>query len=181
VQSRQAVLNRLQQIGIKITQEANKMSIELRIPYYYDTDAVSKKNSITCEDESLTVQSQKDESDINNIIRRFGLTGEMPTNPVMPQYGDFTGIKDYQSALNQIIKAKEDFMTLPPEIRKRFNHDPQILLDFISDPQNQEEAVKLGLLKAVKKPADGGAAVPASTPPATQTTPASPATTVVAK
>lgn len=131
----------------------------IRTPYNYDKDKVSKETGYSSDEPSLTVQSQKEESDINTIVRRFGLTGELPQTVNIPRYGDFQGITNYQDAMNAVIVAKGQFMELPASIRSRFNNDPQALLDFISDPQNTQEAIELGLLpKAVKTelPTQGG-------------------------
>lgn len=118
----------------------------LRTPYNYDVDAVSDETGLKCEDVSLTKQSFRDECDINTIVRNFGLTGELPDNVRVPQYGDFTGISDYQSAMNAVIAADAAFMELPAELRARFHNDPQALLEFVSNDNNYDEAVKLGLV-----------------------------------
>lgn len=118
----------------------------LRAPYNYDTNAASDESSLSCEDVSLTQQNQKEESDINTIVRRFGLTGELPSDVRMPQYGDFTGITDYRSALHAVKDADDAFMTMPAEVRNRFNNDPEKFVEFCLDPANLDEAKKLGLV-----------------------------------
>ena len=85
----------------------------IRTPYNYDTLAASDESAIQCLDESLAKQSFQEECDINTIVRRFGLTGEMPSNVRMPTYGDFTGISNYQDALNAILEAEDSFMAMP--------------------------------------------------------------------
>lgn len=74
--------------------------------------------------EVLTQQHFADEVDINTIVKRFGITGQAPFGNVNGVYGDFTGITDYDSALERIDTAKEKFMNLPPEIREKFGNDP---------------------------------------------------------
>ena len=64
----------------------------LRSPYNYDMDEASDLSGLRCEDESLAIQSARDETDINTIVRRFGLTGELPGDFDMPQSGDFTNV-----------------------------------------------------------------------------------------
>lgn len=141
-----------------------KEKIFIRSAYNYDTDAVSNETGLRCEDESLAQQHQKEESDINTIVKRFGLTGELPTNVRMPQYGDFTGITDYQSALNAVHQANESFLKMPADIRSRFDNDPEKFVEFCLDEKNREEAVKLGLIEEkknteVKKPDEPAANV----------------------
>src|SRR5580765_5072286 len=79
----------------------------------YDADLLSLATAVGFFEKSLTQQHFKDECDINEIVRRFGLTGKLPENVKAPQYGDFTGLSDYQTALNAVIAADEAFMELP--------------------------------------------------------------------
>lgn len=96
---------------------------------------------------SLTSQEFKDEVDINVMLRKFNVTGQLPVNVVLPTYGDFTGLTDYRSAIEVIQAADAEFMKLPAEIRARFGHSPQAFLEFCSDARNKDELKRLGLLK----------------------------------
>lgn len=118
----------------------------LRTPYNYDTNAASNESGVHCEDASLAQQHYKDECDINNILRQFNVTGLLPEAPLSPRYGDFTGISDYQTALNAVIAAEDEFMALPANLRTRFENDPKNLIDFLADESNRAEAEKLGLV-----------------------------------
>lgn len=119
----------------------------------YDMDAVSRETGLVCcEAENMTQQQFAEEADINTIVRRFGLTGELPENVRTPQYGDFTGISDYKDAMNAVRAADEAFMELPADLRYKFANDPQRLLEFVSNGDNREEAKKLGLMKEVEVP-----------------------------
>jgi len=118
----------------------------LRTPYNYDTMAISNETGLKCEDESLAQQNFRDECDINNIMERFGVTGELPNSPLPPQYGDFSGVLDYHSALNAVLAAQDAFNDLPAMVRSRFENDPNQLIRFLEDPNNRDEAVKLGLI-----------------------------------
>lgn len=118
----------------------------VRALYAYDADAVSNETGLECKDKSLTVQDQAEEADINVLVERFGITGQMPQKVRMPTYGDFTGVGDYQSALNAIKDAEAAFMQMPANVRSRFDNDAGKFVDFCSDPSNAEEALKLGLV-----------------------------------
>ena len=120
----------------------------LRTPYNYDRDAASNESGLACEEPSLTQQHFKDETDINNILRQFNITGLLPEAPLSPRYGDFSDIGDYHSALNAVIAAEAEFEALPAQLRARFSNDPAQLIDFLSDENNRSEAEKLGLLDA---------------------------------
>lgn len=98
-----------------------------------------------------TKQSFRDDSNINNIIKKYNETGLLPDLiKKEPQYGDFAKTQDFQSSLNLVIKAQEQFDALSATVRKRFNNDPAEMLAFVNDKRNQEELVKLGL--ATKRP-----------------------------
>lgn len=119
----------------------------LRTMFNYDRDAASTEAGLSCPaEDSVTQQQFKDECDINTIVRRFGLTGDLPLNAAMPTSGDFTGITDFHSALNMVREAEEAFMAFPASVRERFGHDPQRLMAFLEDAGNRDEAVKLGLV-----------------------------------
>lgn len=133
----------------------------IRTPYNYDMDSVSRETGLACLDESLALQSAAEEADINTIVRRFGLTGELPQDLEMPQSGDYSGATDFHSAMNVVRRAQEEFLKVPADIRARFQNDPQMFADFFNDDKNRPEAIRLGLIPeppvvlpdAVKPPA----------------------------
>lgn len=137
----------------------------LRTPYNYDRQAISDETGLACDPaEGRTQEQFKEECDINTIVKRFGLTGELPDNPRIPQYGDFTGVMDFHTAQNAVRQAEEGFMELPPQIRARFANDPQKLLEFMADDNNRQEAERLGL---VRTPTPTSNTEPATQPPGT--------------
>lgn len=133
-----------------------------RTGYNYDRNAASVASGQANNEPSMAQQQFREECDINTIVRRFGLTGQMPENPKIPRYGDFTGVTDYQTALNAVRAADEAFLTLPADVRAAFNHDPQALLAAVEDPTMQDKLIELGL--ATRKPSPPPAAEPAAPP-----------------
>ena len=123
----------------------------VRSAYNYDSQEASDESGLECRDKSLTQQSQAGEADINEIVRRFNLTGKLPENLRVPTYEDWDGVFDFRSAQDQLIRAREDFMGLPGEVRARFDNDPQRFLEFCGDPMNLPAMVDMGL--AVKRSA----------------------------
>ena len=109
-------------------------------------------------------QHFKADADVNRIIDRYVKTGFLPTSPIPPLYADVSSLGDYQSLIDNIRRSHELFDELPSELRKRFGNDPGQLIDFINDPDNLDEAVKLGLLTqgAVSQASSPASAVPAS-------------------
>lgn len=140
----------------------------MRSAYNYDPVEAGEVDCVKEWDPSLTQQSQAEEADINTIVRRFGLTGQLPTNVRVPTYGDFEDIWDYQSAMNAVIDAQRSFMRMSGEVRRRFHDDPAEFVAFCSDEGNKDEMRKLGLLKP-EEPKAGPEAPPKG--PAADSTP----------
>lgn len=128
----------------------------MRQPYGYDTKKASQESATINDEVSLTVQSEKDDCDINVIAARFGLTGSMPDNWRTPTYGDFSGVTDYQSAVEAIRNANEAFYQLPAPIRAEFENDPQKMMEWTRD--NGDEQIK-AMAEEIKK----GKTVPLTT------------------
>lgn len=156
---------------------------ELFAPFFrsgfnYDRDRVSLETGVDAGGPSLTQQQFREEADINTIVKRFGLTGQLPDNPRVPTYGDFTGVTDYHSAMLAVRQAEEAFMALPASIRAEFANDPQRLIEAVDDPQQQDKLIELGLATkkapATAEIAAGSAPSPSeATPLAKSTAPAS--------
>lgn len=95
----------------------------------------------------LTKQSFKEEVDINNIIAKYAATGTLGhVNEQKPTYG-YAPATDFRTALHQVMDAEEAFSALPAKVRARFANDPALMLEFVQDAQNADEARKLGLLR----------------------------------
>lgn len=123
-------------------------------------------SDLECKDPSLAQQNFKDEVDINYLLERFKVTGQLPQGVRLPSYGDFSGVSDYRSAMTAVLAAQDAFMRLPAELRSRFGNDPQAFLDFCSREENLPELRKLGLANPIAEPAVGvsGAAAPDAKP-----------------
>lgn len=118
---------------------------------------------------SQTLQSFKDDADINCIIARYENTGVLvdPSVPVSrtPNFGDFSDLPTYQEAQNVIIAAKNAFDSLSSKIRERFNNDPAAYFDFVRSlkkgSEAYDEAITLGI---VNGPVDNSPEVSPGTP-----------------
>lgn len=106
----------------------------------------SDEAGFACVGDSMTVQADAREADINFIMERYTKTGQMPPPSRVPRYGDFDGISDFRSALEAVSAAQEAFMSLPAKVRAKFENDPAQFLDFAEDPANLPEMVELGLV-----------------------------------
>ncbi|AXH76236.1 MAG: internal scaffolding protein [Microviridae sp.] len=141
----------------------------VRVVGFYDSDAVSRETALDCPEQSRTHQEFKDESDINTIIDRFGI-GE---NPIEAQkWVTNLDIADapsnYQDVMNELNSARDQFMSLPAKVRSSFDNDPSQFVDFVSDPANIPEMIRLGLAveRVAPPPSDTDRIIAALKPPA---------------
>ena len=110
---------------------------------------------------SLTQQHFKDEAMIDNILQKYAETGFLtdPFTPKRPiQFGDFSDVKDFQTAQNAIALATEYFEGLPANIRASFNNSPQQFLNALDDPEQRSKLEELGFVASEESQA------PESTP-----------------
>lgn len=117
------------------------MKLNFRTKYHYRKVHKSFKGV-----KSLTDQQYKDECSISGIITRYGC---IPPPTIKPLSADVSDFSDFSDCLNRVEDALEQFRGLPSDIRSRFGHDPKAFYNFILDPVNAEEGIRLGLL--VKK------------------------------
>lgn len=104
------------------------------------------KVSIVDFGESRTRQSEQDRCDINKILERFEVTGEMPVDTREALYLDVADAPDYRTALDQVRVANEYFMSLPAKVRAEFENDAAVFLDELHDEKNHERFQELGVL-----------------------------------
>nr|QJB20826.1 MAG: internal scaffolding protein [Microvirus sp.] len=103
----------------------------------------------------LTQQQFKDDCDLNIIMKRYNEKGLLPDYIAQdPTYADFTTAPAFHEAVEIVARAQEQFDLLPSSTRARFENDPAKFLEFVNDPKNDEDLIKMGL-----------ATKPSTTPP----------------
>lgn len=114
-----------------------------RIRRFYEREPV---NAVIGE-VSMTQQHMKDECDINNIMAKYQKTG-LITHVAKYQgmYDDFTVMPDFKTAMDTMLEAQEMFLTLPSDIREKFDNDAGEFVEFATDSRNYDEMVDLGLV-----------------------------------
>lgn len=120
---------------------------------YKHMDVDKPKCSIEFSGDKLTLDSAKDECDINKIIgTALRLTGQLPPAP-QAQYVDLSEIQGLDTF--DIIEKGREFMNtfynLPSDVRNAFNNDPKIYLKELFNPMRREEFEKLGIFKPQPK------------------------------
>lgn len=141
-----------------------KNTVFMRTQYNYDHNAASNASGLVCEEPTRAQQHHKDECDINVILERFGKTGQMPVSAISANYGDFTGVNDYHTALNTLIAAESEFEALPAKLRAMFANEPANLIEFLNDDNNRDKAIELGLVKNISSMANNEPATAAEKP-----------------
>lgn len=102
-------------------------------------------------EDSLTVQADAKDCDINIIMDRYTKTGQLPqVTALQPLFADFSEIADYRQALEAVNAAKEAFLTVPAAIRAQFGNDPTAFVNYATNPDNIEQMRKWGLANPAK-------------------------------
>lgn len=102
---------------------------------------------------SLTVQDEKEESDINYIVNKYadGQKGVFTldlgdsSQYAFLQFGDATLPGDYSTALELVSGVREEFYSLPAKVRAKFGHDPMNFIDQLNNPETLEYLQREGL------------------------------------
>lgn len=117
-------------------------------------DNGSKRVATTPQGNTRTQQHLKEQCDVNNIISKYKKTGSVThvRNSLNGVYADLTQLPDLRQAQEVVIAAQQAFESVPASIRQRFGHDPQQFIDFLADPNNNAEAIKLGLKTTKETP-----------------------------
>lgn len=112
-----------------------------------EREVASFASGLECLDKSRAIQSQREESDINEIVRRFGLSGELPVARRVPlDVSDFSdGDMDYRESLDAVRAADLSFLSLPASVRESFGNDPARFVDFAVLPESLPQMRLWGL------------------------------------
>lgn len=102
---------------------------------------------------SLTRQEFAAECDINTLMAQYEKTGVINHfNSGQPQYYDFEAVPDLQQSLHIMRDATDAFMRLPAAVRKEFDNDPTLFVEFATDPKNLEKMREFGLAAPAPEP-----------------------------
>ena len=130
--------------------------------------------SFACVGASMAAQEFKTDCDINHIVKRAHRTGTLPIVPREVMYGEEDETAgDLRAKMDLINDIRGHFEMLPSDIRLRFNNDALAYNAWVVNPDNYNEAVKLGLIKPVEGYGDASV-----TPSVSTASPAVPSNTI---
>lgn len=102
------------------------------------------------ERQTKCVQSERDSSDINNIMARAYKTGKIPVLMNRQPLPEMPDVGTYQDMLNKVVFAQQSFEKLPSAIRVEFENKPEKMLQAIeqsaNDPVLCQKLADLGLV-----------------------------------
>jgi len=102
---------------------------------------------------SLTKQSFAEECDVNNIVAKYAVTGQIThLNTRLADFGEAPNF-DFQQAINQVKNAEQMFGQIPAKIRAEFEHNPGKFLEFALNPASLPKMAEMGLIDLVDLPA----------------------------
>jgi len=119
-----------------------------------------------------TKQHMKDECDINRILTRFRITGQIShLAQGLPVYTDVSELTDFRDSIHRVQAATEFFGKLNSTTRYAFDNDPVAFLDFViktqhGDPNAIALGEKIGIIKKTTEKTDNK---PPTTEPTTNT------------
>lgn len=112
-------------------------------------DTYQEKEGIIFKEPTMTIQSEKDNCDINVIMNRYATCGTplpVRNDGVEPVFADVSELGDYMENYNRCKQAEEMFNALPSALRKELDNNPANLLSFIQNEANKERCYEYGLL-----------------------------------
>ena len=95
----------------------------------------------------MTEQHHKELCNIERIVRDFKRNGVADhTREPSQVFADATKMGSFQERMDLITKTQQEFEMLPADIRAVFNNKTENLIEFLSDEENHDKAVEMGLL-----------------------------------
>lgn len=129
----------------------------IRTPYNYDVNEASLVTGVECVEPTLARQEFKNDSDLNTMIRRFGV--EVAQTPNWREF-DATVIPDNFMELQAILKEGVDaFNSLPSDVRAKHENNPEKFLNWVKEEQTRLAKLDREAAKAAKE----GVETPVST------------------
>lgn len=128
-------------------------------------DETRPSTVLDCSGGTRVQQNQKDQCDINKIVGRYQRTGSIThIAKAISEFGDFSEVGDFFTAVTKVQAAQEAFDSLPAKVRSVVDNDTVKFVEFVENEKNFDECVELGLLDA--RPEVEKESLPGDPPPA---------------
>lgn len=114
--------------------------------YNYDMNKVSDEIVLVCIDFFCIDQFFCEEFDINIIVERFGIIGQLFEDVRVLQSGDFIVVMDFQSVMNVVCVVEEVFMEMLVNVCVEFGNDFGCFVDFVNNDKNWVCVVEFGIV-----------------------------------
>lgn len=119
--------------------------------FFTKYDADHPRGDFSSDMPSMTEQHHKQRCDLEYIVSRLsaGIPVEqlgIAEHPVF--YDDVSRLQRTREELeNLVASVRSNFESLPSELRIRFENSPEKYFDFVTDPNNRDEAIKMGVIR----------------------------------
>lgn len=102
---------------------ANEYTPFFKTPWNHDTTYEAMRSGTVNLEPTKTQQHQAEETNINVIMKKFGVTGVLPIARLPPSFMDVPDGLDAATARRMLMEGEEAFYQLPAEIRETFGND----------------------------------------------------------
>ena len=100
-------------------------------------------------DKTMTKQADFEKANIHCVLKKYQKTGLLPQRTVEPLQGTLPNVESYHDAMNVLTEAQQSFDALPSDLRDKFENNPAKFLEFVTNADNLDEMVELGLAEKV--------------------------------
>ena len=84
----------------------------IRSAFTFDSDVVSNETALDTGEDAFTQQCFKDECDINILLAKFAVTGQLPENVRVPSH-DIVEAFDFHSSMNVFVLLRKRLTLCP--------------------------------------------------------------------
>jgi len=135
-----------------------------KTPFNHNTEYDARQYASVNNEPSMTQKHQAEETDINVIMKKFGVTGVAPGAKMPPSFLDVPADLDLQGALQMVAEGREAFESQPAEVRAYFRNDMARYSATVDDLRRRGDVKGLAALGLVETPPEEPEKPPKATP-----------------
>lgn len=107
----------------EMVEDTNEYKPFFKTNWNHDTDEAARASGTLNLEPSKTQTNQADETRIDVIMRRYGITGPEQLAPPPPSFAEIPEVWDMETVIRIHRDAEDAFMQLPARIRADFDND----------------------------------------------------------